>query len=83
MTFGTVIAALVLLAVLIIGVLYYCKQHASGFTPGGYTPACGGTEWQGRNRKNCHGMTSGTMPVLEYRNPCMGDLGCGLLGIPP
>jgi hypothetical protein len=47
-----------------------------------YSPSCG-SQWLGRRRSECRGVTSGAMPSIETTSKFGNGLCCGRLGVPP
>jgi hypothetical protein len=90
-----IVAALILLIVLIAVFmclqLFYMRKPASS-TPKGFQGfstrpwSCNG-DYGGYAGYTCDGLTSGAMPSIDYDlaggRGCVGDMCCGLLGIPP
>lgn len=86
------VAALILLVVLTASFmclqLYNLRKPLSrrcrdGFMSAAYySPACG-SEWAGRRREECRGVTSGVMPSIESTAGFGQGLCGGLFGIPP
>jgi hypothetical protein len=47
-----------------------------------YSPSCS-SEWLGRRRADCRGLTSGAMPSIDMFGRFGNGIGCGRLGVPP
>jgi hypothetical protein len=47
-----------------------------------YSPSCG-SEWLGRRRSDCRGITTGVMPSIETTSKFGNGLCSGRLGVPP
>ncbi len=47
-----------------------------------YSPSCG-SEWAGRRRHECRGITTGTMPSIETTAKFGHGVCSGRLGVPP
>lgn len=94
---GLVVAALVLLLVLVVSYMalqLYDLRKARPAEPAGpegpesfmstlyYSPSCG-SEWMGRRRGECRGITTGVMPSIELTTNFGHNLCSGRLGVPP
>jgi hypothetical protein len=92
---GLVVAALVLLLVLVVTYmalqLYNLHKGAAPEGPRArepfiatlyYSPSCG-SEWLGRRRSECRGITTGVMPSIELTTNFGHSLCSGRLGVPP
>lgn len=47
-----------------------------------YSPSCS-SEWLGRRRADCRGLTTGGMPSIDMFGRFGNGIGCGRLGVPP
>lgn len=47
-----------------------------------YSPSCS-SEWLGRRRSDCRGLTTGMMPSIDMFGRFGNGIGCGRLGVPP
>jgi hypothetical protein len=47
-----------------------------------YSPACG-SQWSGRRRADCRGVSTGSMPSIEVTSKLGNGLCAGYLGVPP
>ena len=65
-----------------------CSNGSSGGSGEGflgtlyYSPSCG-SEWSGRRRHECRGITTGVMPSIETTSKFGNGLCSGRLGVPP
>ncbi|MFA6165779.1 MAG: hypothetical protein WC700_04125 [Gemmatimonadaceae bacterium] len=90
---GLLIAGLIFLAVLVVSFmclqLYNLRKPLSRrrcadnfMSAAYYSPACG-SEWAGRRRAECRGVTSGVMPSIEPTAGFGQGVCGGLFGVPP
>jgi hypothetical protein len=80
---GAELLGCIIAAVLVMCVMWWCLPRGEGFLATAYyAPACGSV-WSGRDRAECHGITTGVMPSIDTTNKYGSRLCAGRLGVPP